>query len=333
MSSSKPKIALLVGGTSPEREVSKMSGSGILKALKKSGYPVIIVDPAYGLNQPEEEKNFFSEKEHSNISNRNFIDAVNSDLFNDVDIVFSALHGKWAEDGTIQSLLELRGLKYTGSKVTASALAMDKDISKTIFKQVGVNTAEWFTLTTKSFEPVFVSDQIKQRVDFPCIIKPNDQGSTVGLKFVKDELEVEEAIIIAQQYSSKVLIERYIAGREITVGILGSEALPVLEVVPKSGLYDYKSKYTAGMSEYIVPAKIPDEVAKDAQQQALMAFQSLGCESYGRVDFRLSCENKIYCLEVNTLPGMTQLSLVPMAAKAVGISFEELIDRIIEQAI
>jgi D-alanine-D-alanine ligase len=329
----KPKVALLVGGTSPEREVSKMSGKGILKALKNIGYPVIIVDPAYGLNQPEDEENFFSEKEHSNISNRNCIDAINSGLFNDVDVVFSALHGKWAEDGTIQSLLELRGLKYTGSKVTASALAMDKNISKTVFKQVGVNTAEWFTLTAKNPDPVLVSDKIKREVDFPCIIKPNDQGSTVGLKFVKGESEIEEAIVVAQQYSSKVLIERYIAGREITVGILGPEALPVLEIIPKSGLYDYKSKYTAGMSEYIVPAKIPDEIAKDAQQQALIAFHSLGCESYGRVDFRLSSENKIFCLEVNTLPGMTPLSLVPMAAKAVGISFDELIDRIIQQAI
>jgi D-alanine-D-alanine ligase len=333
MSSTKPKIALLVGGISPEREVSKMSGKGILKALKKLEYPIIIVDPAYGLNQPEDEESFFSEKDHSNISNRNCIDAVNSDLFNDVNVVFSALHGKWAEDGTIQSLLELRGLKYTGSKVTASALAMDKDISKTIFKQVGVNTAEWFTLTAKSIDPVLVSDQIKQEMNFPCIIKPNDQGSTVGLKFVKDESEVEEGIIIARQHSSKILIERYIPGREITVGILGAEALPVLEIVPQSGLYDYKSKYTAGMSEYIVPAKIPDEVAKEAQQQALIAFHSLGCESYGRVDFRLSSENKIFCLEVNTLPGMTPLSLVPMAAKAMGISFEELVNTIIQQAI
>ncbi len=333
MSIAKPKVALLVGGTSPEREVSKMSGKGIFKALKKLGYPTIIVDPAYGLNQPKDEGSFFSEKDHSNISNRNCIDAVNSDLFNDIDVVFSAMHGKWAEDGTIQSLLELRGLKYTGSKITASALSMDKDISKTIFKQVGVNTAEWFIISAKNFEPALVADQINQQIHFPCIIKPSDQGSTVGLKLLKDESEVEEGIIFAQQYSSKVLIERYIAGREITVGILGFEALPVLEIVPKSGLYDFKSKYTAGMSEYIVPAKIPDDVARDAQRQALIAFKSLGCEGYGRVDIRLSNENEIFCLEVNTLPGMTPLSLVPKAANAIGISFEELIDRIIKQAI
>ncbi len=333
MPSQKPKVALLVGGTSPEREVSKMSGKGILQALKKIGYPTLLMDPAYGLNQPKDEEKFFSEKDFVKISNRNCIDAINSDLLNDVDVVFSAMHGKWAEDGKIQSLLELRGLKYTGSKVTASALAMDKDISKNIFKQVGVNTAEWFTVTTKSFEPDLIAEQIKQEIKFPCIIKPNDQGSTVGLKFVKDESEIKEGIIKAQKYSSKVLIEKYIAGREITVGILDSEALPVLEIVPKSGLYDYNSKYTSGMCEYIVPAKIPDEVARDAQHQALLAFKSIGCEGYGRVDIRMNNYNKIFCLEVNTLPGMTSLSLVPKAAKAVGISFEELIDRIIQQAI
>jgi D-alanine-D-alanine ligase len=331
--SQKPKVALLVGGTSPEREVSKMSGKGILQALKKIGYPTLLMDPAYGLNQPKDEEKFFSEKDFVKISNRNCIDAINSDLLNDVDVVFSAMHGKWAEDGKIQSLLELRGLKYTGSKVTASALAMDKDISKNIFKQVGVNTAEWFTVTAKSFEPDLIAEQIKQEIKFPCIIKPNDQGSTVGLKFVKDESEIEEGIIKAQKYSSKVLIERYIAGREITVGILDSEALPVLEIIPKSGLYDYNSKYTSGMCEYIVPAKIPDEVARDAQHQALLAFKSMGCEGYGRVDIRMNNYNEIFCLEVNTLPGMTSLSLVPKAAKAVGISFEELIDRIIQQAI
>lgn len=330
---SKPKVALLVGGNSPEREVSKMSGKGVLQALKLLEYPTVIIDPAYGLNQPKEEDNFFLEKDYAKISNRNSIDAINSDLLNDIDIVFSALHGKWAEDGTIQSLLELRGLKYTGSKILASALAMDKEMSKVIFRQVGVQTPDWFTVKYRNFEPNLIADQIKKEIGFPCIIKPNDQGSTVGLKFVKDEAEVEEGIVIAQQYSSKALVEKYIPGREITVAVLINEALPVLEIVPKSGLYDYKSKYTSGMSEYIVPAKIPEETAKKAQQQALKAFHSLGCEGYARVDFRLSNDNELYCLEVNTLPGMTPLSLVPKAAKAVGISFEELVKRIIQQAL
>ena len=333
MSSNTPKVALLVGGTSPEREVSKMSGKGVLQALKGLQYPTIIVDPAYGLNQPKEEEQFFLKNDFGEISNRNCIDAINSGLLDNVDVVFSALHGKWAEDGTIQSLLELRGLKYTGSKVLASALAMDKEMSKVIFRQAGVQTADWFTVKYKSFEPVLIADEINQRFGFPCIIKANDQGSTVGLKLVKDESEVEEGIVLAQQFSSKALIEKYIPGRELTVAILINEALPVLEIVPKSGLYDYKSKYTSGMSEYIVPADIPNGVAEKAQQQALTAFHALGCEGYSRVDFRMNNDNELYCLEVNTLPGMTPLSLVPKAAKAVGISFEELIKRIIQQAL
>jgi D-alanine-D-alanine ligase len=210
---------------------------------------------------------------------------------------------------------------------------MDKEMSKVIFRQTGVQTADWFIIKERSFEPVLIADEIKQRFGFPCIIKANDQGSTVGLKIVQDESEVEEGIVIAQQYSSKALIEKYIPGRELTVAILLSEALPVLEIVPKSGFYDYKHKYTSGMSEYIVPANIPDEVAKKAQQQALTAFQALGCEGYARVDFRMNNQNELYCLEVNTLPGMTATSLVPKAAKAVGISFEELIKRIIQQAL
>ena len=331
MSSQKPKIALLVGGTSPERAVSKMSGKGILQALKNLQYSTKIIDPAYGLNQPKEKEDFFSEKDYSEISNRNIIDAINSNLLDDVDVVFSAMHGKWAEDGTVQSLLELRGLKYTGSKVLASSLAMDKEMSKVIFRQAGVQTADWISVKKNSSESI--TKEIKNKIGFPCIIKPNDQGSTVGLTLVKDENEVNDAIKLALQFSSKALIEKYIPGRELTVAVLLDKALPVLEIVPKSGFYDYKHKYTSGMSEYIVPANIPDAVAKKAQQQALIAFQAIGCEGYARIDFRMNEENELYCLEVNTLPGMTPTSLVPKVAKAVGISFEELVKKIIQQAL
>ena len=327
----KPKIALLVGGTSPERAVSKMSGKGVLGAIKNLQYPTIIIDPAYGLTQPKNEDEFFQENDFAEMSNRNCIDAITSNLLNDVDVVFSALHGKWAEDGTIQSLLELRGLKYTGSKVLSSALAMDKEMSKLIFRQRGVQTADWISVTENNSD--LIVDEIKAKLGLPCVIKPNDQGSTVGLSLVREENQVRDAINLALQFSSKALIEKYIPGREITVAILLNEALPVLEIVPKSGFYDYQHKYTAGMSEYIVPAKIPAEVSEEAQRQALIAFQSLGCEGYARVDFRLNDDNKIFCLEVNTLPGMTATSLVPKAAKAAGISFEELIDKIIRQAL
>ena len=206
-------------------------------------------------------------------------------------------------------------------------------MSKIIFRQAGVQTADWFTVQQRSFEPVLIADEINQRFGFPCVIKANDQGSTVGLKIVQGKSEVEEGIKLALQYSSKALIEKYIPGRELTVAILQDKALPVLEIVPKSGFYDYKHKYTSGMSEYIVPANIPEKVAKKAQHQALIAFQSLGCEGYARIDFRLNEQNEIYCLEVNTLPGMTPLSLVPKAAKAVGISYEELVEKIVRQAL
>jgi D-alanine-D-alanine ligase len=330
---SKPKVALLVGGTSPERQVSKMSGQGVLQALKALQYPTTIIDPAYGINQPKEEEQFFLQKDFVEISNRNCIETINSDLLDDVDVVFSALHGKWAEDGTIQSLLELRGLKYTGSKVLASAVAMDKEMSKVIFRQSGIQTEDWLIVSNQDFDSEIVTEEIKNKLGYPCIIKPNDQGSTVGLTLVKEETEINTAIKLALQFSSKVLIEKYIPGRELTVAILLNEALPVLEIVPKGGMYDYKHKYTSGMSEYIVPADITEEVAAKAQQQALKAFHSLGCEGYARIDFRLDIDNELYCLEVNTLPGMTPLSLVPKAAKAVGISFEELIKKIIQQAL
>jgi len=333
MLNEKPKVALLVGGTSPERQVSKMSGKGILQALRTIQYPTIVIDPAYGLNQPKEEEQFFAEKDFAEVSNRNCITAINSGLLDNIDVVFSALHGKWAEDGTIQSLLELRGLKYTGSKVIASALAMDKEMSKVIFQQAGVQTANWRIVNNSNLDSKSLIAEIKSELGFPCIIKPNDQGSTVGLTLVNNEKDVIDGINLALQYSSKALIEKYIPGRELTVAILLNEALPVLEIVPKSGMYDYKHKYTSGMSEYIVPAKIPGGVAELAQQQALKAFNALGCDGYARADFRLSDNNELYCLEVNTLPGMTSTSLVPKAAKAVGISFEELIKRIIQQAL
>ncbi|NNG27807.1 MAG: D-alanine--D-alanine ligase [Ignavibacteriaceae bacterium] len=333
MVGAKPKVALLVGGTSPEREVSKMSGEGIHKALMYLQYPTVLVDPAYGINQPPQNELFFSSRDYSEISNRNCVEAINSELFDDVEVVFSALHGKWAEDGTMQSLLELRGLKYTGSKVPASALAMDKALSKTIFKEAGVKTASWLVVSDRNKNIEGLNEQILSEIGLPCVIKSNDQGSTFGLTIVDKENKIEEALRLALKFSDKALIEEYIPGREITVAILGKEALPVLEIIPKDGFYDYERKYTPGMCEYIVPADIPDEVFKKIQEQALIAFNSLNCESYGRVDFRLNDNNDSFCLEVNTLPGMTSTSLVPKMAKAVGISFEELIETIIKHTL
>ncbi|GBD86482.1 D-alanine--D-alanine ligase B [bacterium BMS3Abin03] len=326
------KIAIFIGGTSPERDVSKSSGKAIYEAVNSLGYETVLIDPAYGTNQPEDDSLFFDEKDFAGISNGNYLKAVNSDLMKNVDLVFIALHGKWGEDGTIQSILELKGIRYTGSGVMSSAVAMDKLMSKILFRKSNVNTADWL-LAKNNFVLDEVVEKIKSRFGFPCVIKPNDQGSTVGLTIAKSESDVEASIKLALQFSNLALIEEYIEGREMTVAILDGEALPVLEIIPKDGFYDYKHKYTHGMSEYIVPAEISGDVFKEMQKQAEKAFESLRCSTYARVDFRLNEKNIPYCLEVNTLPGMTSTSLVPKMAQAVGISFEELIDRIIRNSL
>ncbi|MFC2094584.1 D-alanine--D-alanine ligase [Bacteroidota bacterium] len=328
----KINIALFVGGTSPEREVSKSSGKAIHQAIKSLGYNCTLIDPAYGTNQPETDEEFFSAKDFGEITNENLIKTIDSRFMDNIDLVFLALHGRWGEDGMIQSLLELKGIKYTGSGVLSSTIAMDKDLSKTIFLKNNVNTPSWFTID-KKFNRDEVTGIINSKFGYPVIIKPNDQGSTVGLSIVKNVEEIFKAIETAFQYSDLVVVEEYIPGREMTVAILEDKPLPVLEIIPQSGFYDYVSKYTSGMSEYIVPADVPGDVFDKMQQQAITAFRSLRCKVYGRVDFRLNDENIPFCLEVNTLPGMTETSLVPKMAKVVGISFEDLIDRIIRNSL
>lgn len=330
MNNNKPRIALLLGGTSPEKEVSKSSAASVYQALIALGYEVKLINPAYGFNQPLTTEDYFAEKEISEISNKNFIEAVNSSLFNDIDFAFLTLHGKWGEDGSIQSLLELRGIKYTGSKVLSSAVAMDKAMSKIIFKENGVETPRGFLIETPSINIENVSEKIENEFGFPVVVKPNDQGSTVGLTICKEKSKLSESLNIAFKFAKNVLIEEYISGRELTVAILDGEALPPLEIKPKSGFYDYESKYTKGLTEYEVPANVSEEITALIKEQALLAFKALRCDGYARVDFRMNEQNKIYCLEVNTLPGMTATSLVPKMAKVVGISFEQLVEKIIQ---
>ena len=332
MSNNNITVALLVGGTSPEREVSKNTGKSVLKALYDLDYKVKVIDPAFGLNQPKEIDKIFVEKDYTERSNRNFVEAVNSKMFDDVDVAFIALHGKWGEDGMIQSLLELRGIKYTGSKVLASSLAMDKSMAKIMFQHFDVSTPRWFVVDKNEKDIDIIKSKIKKFFGYPCIVKPNDEGSTIGLTICRGDVELAQAIKKAQEFSKKVLVEEYISGHEITVAVFDQQALPVLEIKPKTGFYDYENKYTQGRTDYIVPAEIPDKIAEHLQHQALLAFNSIGCESYARIDFRVTNDYKTYCLEVNTLPGMTSTSLVPKMAQAAGISFEELIDRIIKNS-
>ena len=330
MNDNKPKIALLLGGSSSERAISKSSSYSIYNALIALGYETVLIDPAYGKNQPKETEVFFSEKDFSEVSTRNYLEAVNSSLFDDIDIAFLGLHGKWGEDGIIQSMLEVRKIKYTGSKVLSSAVAMDKAMSKIIFSQFNISTPKWFMVEKKNSNIEKVKKYIDEKIGYPCIIKPNDEGSTVGLTVCNSPSDIDMGLKSSFEYSQKTMIEEFIEGRELTVAILDKAALPVLEIKPKSGLYDYKSKYTKGMSEYFVPADIPEDVVKSLQKDSLKAFNAIGCSVYGRIDFRLNKNNQFFCLEINTLPGMTSTSLVPKMAKAAGITFEELIDRIIK---
>ncbi len=336
-------IIVLTGGSSAERNVALASGKAISAALKRSGHNVRVVDPVFGQNQPDEEtifqdrpvigKEFPTAEELHAFSNRKVMECINSSLFDNIDIVFLGLHGKFGEDGRIQSLLELRGVNYTGSGVTSSAMAMDKNISKIMFNHYNIPTAKWLMLKKGISEAVKVDESIKLQIGYPAVIKPNDEGSTVGLSIVQPDVEdvqLGKAIEDAFAYSDHVMAEEYIDGRELTVAILGDQSLPVVEIKPKSGFYDYVHKYTKGFTDYFCPADLPEKLAIDIREKAMIAHRSLGCSVYSRVDFRLNSRGESYCLEVNTLPGMTELSLVPKAAGASGIQFEELLNRIIE---
>ena len=242
-----------------------------------------------------------------------------------VDLVFLGLHGSIGENGTIQGFLESLGVKYTGSDPLSSAICMDKNISKIIARDSKVNTPNWEivtrgqTLNEDSFE-------------FPLVIKPNDQGSTLGLTIVHKKAELGPALNLAYNYSSSVMVEQFIEGRELTVTLIGGKALPVCEIIPSHELYDYECKYTSGMSKYVCPANIDLDLTKRVQEITERLFDILKCRHYSRADFRLDRDDNLWFLEMNTLPGMTDTSLAPIAAKAAGLSFNDLIDRIVLQA-
>lgn len=332
-------IVLLCGGISPEREVSLASGRNVARALRSKGHTVRVIDPACGIQQLAEEELFAFTIQNEpprvdgtgKLARRNYIDAVNC-LPDDVSVAFIALHGTWGEDGTIQSLLEFRGIPYTGSGVLASALAMDKLMSKRIFSYSGIPTPAWIDVD-QYYEISELKSKIEARIGYPAVVKPSSQGSTVGLTIVQNENRVDEAIQTALRYSDRVLIESYVPGKELTVSILEANALPVVEIRPKEGFYDYKNKYTPGLTEYLVPAPIDDGLRDKLQEHAVAAFKVLGCSGFGRVDFRVNDAGQIFCLEVNTIPGMTGTSLVPKAARAAGIEYEELCERIVMSAL
>jgi D-alanine-D-alanine ligase len=330
-------IALIAGGISSEREVSLTSSKAILKALQENGHNVKVIDPIFGAEDVSEDiifknqvsKEYPTKEMMDDIfkkSRKKVIECINSPLFDGIELAFLGLHGKYGEDGRIQTLLDLRGIRYTGSDILSSAVAMDKNLTKMIFRNFAIPTADWIVLSKKENQN---TGDILSRIQLPFVIKPNDEGSTVGLTIVKEESEIEKAIELGFRYTDKIMIEKYIKGRELTVSILGDKAYPLIEIKPKDGFYDYHHKYTKGMTEYICPAEIKEETAYKAQEFALKAYHSLGCSVYSRVDFLLTEKDELFCLEVNTLPGMTALSLVPKAVGVLGMGFNDLIENII----
>ena len=290
-------MALLAGGCSAEREVSLKGAEAVKRALKARGIPYVFFDPAKDL-------------------------PLLASQAKDFDVAFLVLHGPGGEDGRIQGFLDALGRPYQGSGVLGSALAMDKSLSKLLYQNSALpvpRSIEW-----RKGEPV------PQLEFFPVVVKPVSQGSSVGMSLVSDQEALEEALFLAGRYEERVLIEEYLEGRELTVGILDEEALPVVEIIPGEGhrFFDYEAKYTPGATEEICPARVPKEIFAKAQEYALRAHRALRLRHYSRTDFIWAGE-EVYVLETNTIPGMTETSLLPLAAKVAGYSFEDLVEKLL----
>jgi len=339
-----------MGGTSSERDVSLASGLRIAEALRSRGHDVRAVDTAKGALSEADERRMLGEgvvkqlpptpAELARMNAESVAEtAARLPKRGDCDVAFLALHGGRGEDGTIQALLDLAGVPYTGSGHLPSALAMDKDLSKHLFLAAGVPTAKWLMATSagtgnreRGTEGEF-AEQVLGDIGLPVVVKPSKQGSTVGLSVVRDIAKLQAAIDEAFKHDDEVMVEQFIPGRELTVGILGDEALPVGEIIPVHEIYDYECKYTAGMAREIFPADLTAEETRTVQDLARRAFRALKLGGYARIDFRMAPDGVFYCLEANTLPGMTALSLIPQAAVAAGISFPELCERIVQLAL
>jgi D-alanine-D-alanine ligase len=334
-------IAVIFGGISTERDISIKSGIAVYNALKQLNYNAILVDPALGkdgfLHSVEEAENLpkYAELDAQIHNKQKYLECISFSNLNEINLAFIVLHGKYGEDGTIQTLLDFKDIPYTGSKPKAHSIGLDKNLSKLLFSSVRIPTPRWTVVRKEDAENFELAEELRDEFGKKMVIKPNDQGSTIGVTIVTDGNldEIHNGVKLASSFSDLVIVEEYIEGREITVGIIGNEALPVIEIVPKSGFYDFEHKYTRGKTEYICPAEIPDDVASFTQELALMAYNIIGAEGFARVDFRLNEDNQPFILEVNTIPGFTETSLVPKAAKAIGIEFPELCQKIINEAL
>jgi len=330
------RIAVLTGGTSSEREVALASGLEIVAALRSRGHEVSTVDLAAGYVPPEHEAAQLPggvgreppPLEQLQALERGMLSAGLGEIpaVRHADVIFLALHGGQGEDGTVQAVLDVIGIPYTGSGHLASGLAMDKDLTKRVLRDSGVRVAEWL------MAPV-TAPAVEHAFGFPCVVKPSREGSSVGLALVRKADELAPAIALAARYDREVMVEQFIGGRELTVGILGEQALPVGEIVPKHEMFDYECKYTTGMAEEIFPARIDAALAAKTRDAALRAHRALKLGGYSRIDFRVGADGDIFCLEANTLPGMTANSLIPKAARAAGMSFPDLCEAICRLAL
>jgi len=329
------KVAVLFGGTSMERDVSIASGAQVIQALRDAGHDVVAVDTATGVLGPAMEQRLLSsgvapappeESALDLLRSGNVTAFLDARELQGIDVIFLALHGGSGEDGTLQALLDLTGIPYVGSGMLASAVAMDKDIAKRLFRDAGVPTPAWLMAPADA-------EAVAREVGFPAVVKPSKQGSTVGLTVVKVPSALEAAIAEAYRFDDEVMIERFVPGRELTVPVLGDAALPVGEIIARHEIFDYECKYQPGMAQEIFPADLPDQTARLAQDLALRAHGVLKLSGYSRVDFRMDPDGGLWCLEANTLPGMTAASLFPKGAAAAGISFPELCDRLCRLAL
>jgi D-alanine-D-alanine ligase len=295
------KVGVLMGGQSDEREISLKTGKAITCALKTRGWQVAEIDV-----------------------DQNVWERIRDEK---IDVAFLALHGRFGEDGTIQGMLEIMGIPYTGSGVLASSLAINKIFTKIILQNAHILTPPFTVLEEQ--------DELKGDSPFgyPVVVKPSSQGSTIGTHIVKTKSDLKKAISDAFKYDNRIMIEEFVPGRELTVGILGTKAFPVLEIIPQSGFYDFKAKYTHGVTKYICPAPIDHDLSKSIQKLGLAAHSALGCRDFSRVDFRINEDGIPFCLEINTIPGMTDTSLLPKAAKVSGISFPDLVESILFMAL
>src|SRR5918997_901177 len=325
------RVTILTGGTSAERDVALASAVQVIGALRSRGHEVAVVDTARGYIPESDEKALLSggvgtepppiEQLHGLERGLLLSGLANLAAVRAADVLFLALHGGRGEDGTIQTLLEMVGVPYTGSGRLGSAMAMDKDISKRLFRAGGVATADWV------MAPASRTD-VERNFGWPVVVKPSKQGSTVGLTVVKAAREYDAAVQLAREFDDEVMIEAFVPGRELTVGVLEGRALAVGEIIPRHEIFDYECKYTPGMSQEIFPADLPAAVSSECGRLGLLAHEALKLGGYSRVDFRLTPAGELFCLEVNPLPGIKATGLLPQSAKAVGIEFPELCERI-----